>query len=151
MSESRGNEREHSPAASPGPPFSAGGPLRRKAPFLLFHYPSLFVAVATAALVLGLVVASSPLYLSSAASGALEEQFRTVTPSTAGLTVVQYGSIPGVGVLESFERRTETLAEATRAIPADEGPIRSLIGPAAVITTPEYKGAGTWSTSNIRG
>ncbi|MEO8323124.1 MAG: ABC transporter permease [Actinomycetota bacterium] len=140
MSESRGNERKHSPAPSPGPSLSAGGPLWRKAPFLLFHYPSLFIAVAAAALVLGLVVASSPLYLSSAASGALEEQFRTVTPSTAGLTVVQYGSIPGMGVLESLERRSETLAEGTRSIPADQEPIRSLIGPDAVITAAEYRG-----------
>lgn len=140
MSESRGNEQEHSPAPSPGSSVTAGGPLWRKAPFLLFHYPSLFVAVAASALVLGLVVASSPLYLSSAASGALEEQFRTVTPSTAGLTVIQYGPITGLGVLESFERRTETLDAATSSIPADQGPVRTLIGPGAVITTPGYKG-----------
>ncbi|MPZ70394.1 MAG: FtsX-like permease family protein [Actinobacteria bacterium] len=120
---------------------SAGGPLWRKAPFLLIRYPSLFIAIAAAALVLGLVSAATPLYLSSASSGALAEQFRTVTPDVAGLTVVQYGNLPGFGLYESFTQRTETLDGALSKIPADGGPIRTLIGrPAVGLITNAHQG-----------
>ncbi len=120
---------------------SAGGPLWRKAPFLLIRYPSLFVAIAAAALVLGVVSAATPLYLSSAASGALTEQFRTVTPSTAGLNVVQYGTVFGSDVLESFNQRSRTLDAITSGIPTVGGPIRTLVGPPGVTLLAEgYNG-----------
>ncbi len=130
-----GTSNESTTASDRGQ-LSAGGPLWRKAPFLLLRYPSLFAAIAAAALVLGLITAAAPLYLSSAGTGALVEQFRSVTPSTAGLTVAQYGRVDGATIAASLDLRTEALDTATGAVESLGSATRSLIGTTVTIGDP---------------
>jgi hypothetical protein len=63
-------------------------PLWRQAPFLSLRFPALFGAIALAALLLALAVASGPLFVSSAASSALAEELDDATSFGAGAAVV---------------------------------------------------------------
>lgn len=62
----------------------------RRAPILLFGNLTVFVAVMGAAAILGLVAASTPLYVSSAGSAALERELAGRCPSSVDLAVTTF-------------------------------------------------------------
>jgi putative ABC transport system permease protein len=108
-------------------------PLWRKAPLVLLRFPALFVAVAAAALLLALAVASGPLFVSSAASSALADELEDATRFGAGAAVV-YESVsarlhpaeadPNKGI----DRLNATVVSALRHVPHVEGPILTVLG-----------------------
>ena len=72
-------------------------PLWVRAPIQLLRYPALLLAVTLAAVVLGLVSASGPLYLASAGQAALDLELGDRSRASSGLTVEVYGSTsPGL-------------------------------------------------------
>jgi putative ABC transport system permease protein len=92
---------------------SARVAVRTKTPFLLFRFPSLFVAVAAAAFVLGLAASSVHLFLSSVGSAALREEIRGTDAATAGLSVTGFGPVAP----DRLAYRTGLLDRATRGLP----------------------------------
>jgi hypothetical protein len=108
-------------------------PLWRKAPLVLVRFPALFAAVAAAALLLALAVASGPLFVSSAASSALADELEDATRFGAGAAVV-YESVsarlhpaeadPNKGI----DRLNATVVSALRHVPHIEGPILTVLG-----------------------
>src|SRR5919199_5269643 len=64
-------------------------PLWRKAPLALVRFPGVFVALATAALLLALAAASNPMFVSSTASAALRDELGHATTYGAGARITQ--------------------------------------------------------------
>jgi putative ABC transport system permease protein len=108
-------------------------PLRRKAPLVLVRFPALFAAVAAAALLLALAVASGPLFVSSAASSALADELEDATRFGAGAAVV-YESVSArvhpaeADPNEAIDRLNATVVSALRHVSHVEGPILTVLG-----------------------
>ncbi|MDQ1398727.1 MAG: putative transport system permease protein [Acidimicrobiaceae bacterium] len=68
-----------------------------RAPLLAFRSPALFVGVGVAGVVLGLAAGSRPVFVSSAASGALRQDLAKGCPYDVGLRVVRQAAVPAVG------------------------------------------------------
>lgn len=66
-------------------------PLWRKAPFLLFRCPGVFLPIAAAVAVLTLGAASQPLFVSSAGGAAVDSEFRQLGTDSIGLQFGTYG------------------------------------------------------------
>jgi putative ABC transport system permease protein len=65
------------------------GPLWRKAPLMWARFPQVFGAVAAGVVILAVVAAGAPLFLSSAANAALEDELDGVSRWGAGLQIVR--------------------------------------------------------------
>lgn len=108
-------------------------PLWRKAPLVLVRFPALFAAVAAAALLLALAVASGPLFVSSAASSALADELEDATRFGAGAAVV-YESVSArlhpeeADPKKGIERLNALVAPALRHVPNVDGPIFTVLG-----------------------
>ena len=79
------------------------GPLWAKAPLVLLHFRGLFVALAGGAALLALAAAAPPLFVSSVASSALQNEFVSTTRYVAGISFVQNGffvppAVPAQGI-----------------------------------------------------
>jgi putative ABC transport system permease protein len=107
---------------------AAGGPLWRKAPLLLLHYPELLIAIIAASFILALAGASGTLFLSSASSAALDQELRNVSSSLGGLTVLQYEAPPGQTLAEATAIRDETLRGALDPLDGLRPRVLTLLG-----------------------
>src|SRR4030095_2409730 len=87
-------------------------PLWSKAPFVLFHYPVLFVSIAVGALLLALAASAYPLFISASASELVKARIQEV-PSTRWAVGMMYrqGNMPlsGSGVDGQTEARANQL------------------------------------------
>jgi putative ABC transport system permease protein len=121
-------------------------PLWRKAPLVLVRFPALFGAIAAAALLLALAVASGPLFVSSAASSALEDELEDATRFGAGAAVV-YESVSGrlhpaeTDPNRSIDRLNALVAPTLRNVPHVDGPILTVLG--AAVTPGTTSGASS--------
>ena len=101
-------------------------PMWLKAPLLLLRWPPILAAIGVGITVLVVSMSVAPLFLSSAASGALEDGLRDLPPASAGLTLGQQTPFvplmvqrPGarprrVSPLELHQLRDRELELATR-------------------------------------
>ena len=140
---SRTDEKEHAPAGRRAEGRrSRGSPLWKKAPLALVRYPGLLAAVVVGALLLSLVAAAFPLFLSRSEGELLHEGIRdpTIGRNGAGL----FYSVTNVHFREkargSRELLTDRLDEEFGRIAA-EGPdlgtaIRFVLGAEALVTLP---------------
>jgi hypothetical protein len=89
-------------------------PLWSKAPFVLFHYPGLFVSIAVGALLLALAASAYPLFISASASELVKAQIQEVS-STRWAVGMMYrqGTMPlsGSGVHGRTEARVDQLVD----------------------------------------
>lgn len=102
-------------------------PMWRKTPLLLFRWPPILTAIGTGICVMVVALSVAPMFLSSAASGALRAGLRGLHPASAGFSVTQQTpwarfTPPGQGnevstPLERHAERTDALARATEGIP----------------------------------
>jgi putative ABC transport system permease protein len=92
--------------------FSDADPLWFKAPFVLFHYPGLFVSIAVGALLLALAASAYPLFISASASELVKARIQEVSSTrwAAGMMYRQ-GTMPlsGSGVHGQTEARVDQL------------------------------------------
>jgi len=122
---------------------SAGNPLWKKAPVALVRYPGLLAAVVVGALLLSLVAAAYPLFLSRSEGELLDSAIAnpTITPYGAGM----FYSVTNVRFGEKVRRGSDVLLEDrldqefTRL--ASEGPhlaspVRYALGAAVNVTLP---------------
>jgi putative ABC transport system permease protein len=122
---------------------TAGSPLWKKAPLALVRYPGLLAAVMVGALLLSLVAAAYPLFLSRSEGELLESAIAnpTITPYGAGM----FYSVTNVRFGEKVRRGSDVLLadrldqEFTRL--ASEGPhlarpVRYALGAAVNVTLP---------------
>lgn len=107
---------------------AAGGPLWRKAPLLLLHYPELLVAIIAASFILALAGASGTLFLSSASSAALDQELEGVSSSLGGLSVLQYDTPPEQTLAEATLLRDETLRNAIDPLSGLNPRVLTLLG-----------------------
>jgi putative ABC transport system permease protein len=63
------------------------GPLWRKAPLMWLRFPQVFAALAAGVVILAVVAAGAPLFVSSAANAALTDQLDGVSRWGAGLQI----------------------------------------------------------------
>ena len=107
----------------------AGGPLWRKAPLLLFRFPTLLLAVVAGALVLAVAASMPALFLSSAGGVEVAGGLSHVSPAEAGLTIQAFGSLEsgenGAGLVE---RRDRAVAEVAAHLPGVGPPSLTLLG-----------------------
>jgi FtsX-like permease family protein len=121
-------------------------PLWKQAPLLLLRFPALFGAVALAALLLALAVASGPLFVSSAASSALADELEDATRFGAGAAVV-YESVsdrlhPAEGDADdAIDRLNELLLPGLQGVPRLDAPVITVLGP--VVTPGTEPGPST--------
>ena len=118
-----------------------GWPLWRKAPFGSLRYPGLLGAITVGALLLTLVAASYPLYISKSESRLLREEIADPTIERFGA-----GMFYGVTNLGFTERAREggslisridsLLDDVARKGPGLDPPIRFILGPEARVTLP---------------
>lgn len=110
-------------------------PLWRKAPLLLIRFPALFGAIAAAALLLALAVASGPLFVSSAASSALGEELEDATRFGAGAAVV-YDNLglrlhpEEADTDAAIELLTDELLPDLEGVAHLDAPVLTVLGPA---------------------
>ena len=110
-------------------------PLWRKAPLLLLRFPSLFGAIALAALLLALAVASGPLFVSSAASSALRDELEDATRFGAGAAVVYESTSDRLhpaeaDANEAIDRLNGALVPGLGGVSDLDGPVLTVLGPA---------------------
>ena len=100
-------------------------PLWVKAPFVLRHFAGILVAFVTGGLLLALATAVLPLFVSSAASTALQDELENVTAFGAGVSVVQEGYDPAGPRAQriAIAERERLLAHALDDEPRLSGPI----------------------------
>ena len=94
------------------------GPLWAKAPFVLLRFRGLFVALAGGAALVALAAAAPPLFVSSVASSALQDELEATTRYVGGLSLVQNGYFVRDDVRPggATPRRELTLAERNQRI-----------------------------------
>jgi ABC-type sugar transport system permease subunit len=110
-------------------------PLWRHAPLLSLRFPALFGAIALAALLLALAVASGPLFVSSAASSALGDELEDATRFGAGAAVVYESRAQRLHPEESdtdaaIERLSDDLVPALEGVAHLGAPVVTALGPA---------------------
>jgi putative ABC transport system permease protein len=110
-------------------------PLWRHAPLLSLRFPALFAALALAALLLALAVASGPLFVSSAASSALAEELDDATRFGAGAAVVYESRSPRLHPEEAdthaaIERLGAELFPELEGVAHLDAPVVTVLGPA---------------------
>jgi hypothetical protein len=120
---------------------SRGSPLWSKAPLALIRYPGLLAAVVVGALLLSLVAAGYPLYLSRSEGKLLAAEIADPTVERFGAGV--FYSVSNVRLGERardggnlIERVDRTMADLSERIPGLDEPSRFVLGTAAVVTTP---------------
>jgi putative ABC transport system permease protein len=109
-------------------------PLWRQAPLLLLHFPALFGAVALAALLLALPVASGPLFVSSAASSALTDELEDATRFGAGASVVYEAPSTRLHPEEAdtdaaIQRLTDEVLPELQGVSHLDRPVLTVLGP----------------------
>ena len=121
---------------------AAAGPLWGKAPTALLRYPGLLGAVTLGALLVALVAAAYPIFLSRSEGQLLASQIAgpTVTRYGAGVfygvTNVRFGERAYVGSGTQLERLDEAFAKLAAAGPHLGRPIRYALGPTDEVTLP---------------
>jgi hypothetical protein len=121
---------------------SSGSPLWKKAPLALVRYPGLLAAVVVGALLLSLVAAAFPLFLSRSEGDLLHEGITdpTIGRNGAGL----FYSVTNVGFRERVrgsqdllgDRLDEEFRRMAAAGPHLGSPIRFVLGAGALVTLP---------------
>jgi putative ABC transport system permease protein len=111
-------------------------PLWARSPLVLRHYQGLAVAVVAGALLFAVAAASSPLFLSSAGSSAVEQEIEQATVYGAGFTLNQrdYFGAPGLDVrpatgLPSYEERDAAFLEAAGDVSSLGPRVLTLLSP----------------------
>lgn len=109
-------------------------PLWRHAPLLSLRFPALFGAIALAALLLALAVASGPLFVSSAASSALSDELEDATSFGAGAAVVYESLGPRLhpeegNTDEAIDRLSEDLMPELEGVANLGAPVVTVLGP----------------------
>jgi hypothetical protein len=110
-------------------------PLWRQAALVFLRFPSLFGAIALAALLLALAVASRPLFVSSAASSALREELEDATRFGAGAAVV-YESVSSrlhpaeANADDAIDRLNDALLPGLGGASDLDAPVLTVLGPA---------------------
>jgi hypothetical protein len=121
---------------------SSGSPLWKKAPLALVRYPGLLAAVVVGALLLSLVAAAFPLFLSRSEGDLLHEGITDATIGRNGAGL--FYSVTNVGFTEKAGRRGELLTnrldEEFGRIAAEGpdlgSPLRFVLGAGALVTLP---------------
>jgi hypothetical protein len=121
---------------------SSGSPLWKKAPLALVRYPGLLAAVVVGALLLSLVAAAFPLFLSRSEGDLLHEGITDATIGRNGAGL--FYSVTNVGFTEKVGRRgellTDRLDEEFGRIAAEGpdlgSPLRFVLGAGALVTLP---------------
>ncbi|MBD0330908.1 MAG: hypothetical protein ICV64_12495 [Thermoleophilia bacterium] len=108
-------------------------PLWARAPVALLRFPGLLAAVSLGSLLLALAAAAGPLFVSSTANAALEDELDGYTVYGAGVSLLQ-GSISlekpgGDDVRARIERTTAALDEALADVPTLRPSVTSVVGP----------------------
>jgi putative ABC transport system permease protein len=108
-------------------------PLWRAAPLVLRRYPGVLAALVAAAALLTLAAAAGPLFVSAAASAAVGDELRRLTPFGAGAYIRVTGPVAPEQVEAlgdpTFAERTAALEEATADFPGRGGLVATILGP----------------------
>jgi hypothetical protein len=121
---------------------SSGSPLWKKAPLALVRYPGLLAAVVVGALLLSLVAAAFPLFLSRSEGDLLREGITDATIGRNGAGL--FYSVTNVGFRERVrgsqdllgDRLDEEFRRIAAAGPHLGSPIRFVLGAGALVTLP---------------
>ena len=109
-----------------------------RAPLLLFRFPGVFLAVAGAALVLGLTAASGHLFLSSAGTAALDQAVEGTSQAASGLSLTSTGPLSP----DRIHYRERLVRQATAGV-VGIAPMRtSLIDRSTIEAGPHRRGFG---------
>jgi hypothetical protein len=100
-------------------------------PFLLVRFPGILFAIATAALILGVATAASPLFLSSASTAAI----RQVTGSTTTLPAVSLSTYSTIAP-DLAEYRDRLLSDLISPIPELGRPVETVVGGRQSVANP---------------
>jgi putative ABC transport system permease protein len=112
------------------------GPLWKRAPFVLRHFPAVLTAVLCSAFVLGLAASANSLFYSSESSAVLARQLSGPDRWGGGLQVVQYGSYAGRRAKAEHARRSRLLQGATRGLEGLGPQNLSIVGLDVQVQTP---------------
>ena len=112
------------------------GPLWKRAPFVLLHFPAVLAAVLSAAFVLGLAASANSLFYSSESSAVLAKQLSGPERWAGGLQVIRYGSYEGAGAKAHHARWNQLLQEATRGLEGLGPRNLSIVGLGAEVRAP---------------
>ena len=82
-----------------------------RAPVLAFRSPALFAGVGVAGVVLGLAAGSRPVFISSATSGALQQDLTNGCAYDVGLRVVRRVAVPGSPAVGPRQRGSPGLGQ----------------------------------------
>lgn len=125
----------------------ARNPLWAKAPFVLFRFPGLLVALVVGAQLLSLAAAASPLFLAATSSGQVKSEIGlgVVTRYGAGIAYVTRDQpldlrVPGIGDVRS--RQEEEFTERVSQSQNLDAPIRSIVGSIVTLTPVEERPRG---------
>ncbi|MEA2509519.1 MAG: putative transport system permease protein [Actinomycetota bacterium] len=115
------------------------GPLWKRAPFVLRHFPAVLIAVLCSAFVLGLAASANSLFYSSESSAVLGKQLSGPDRWAGGFQVVKYGTYAGPGAGARHARWNNLLQGATRGL-GGLGPLNlSVVGLDVQVQTPGSK------------
>ena len=117
-------------------------PMWLKTPLLLFRWPPILAAIGAGIAVLVVSTSVAPLFLSSAAGGALREQLQDLHPASAGLVVGQQTPlvplpVPQPGGGAQHQSPAELHATRSRSLERLTAPVPHLAPMLATITTGE--------------
>jgi hypothetical protein len=96
---------------------------------VLLRYPGLFASLAAGALLLALVASSYPIFISSAASVAVDKQVERVTRFGAGFSLERTFPIGGPEQDESFRERTSLFKRRIQPQPHLAEPVVTVMAP----------------------
>ncbi|MFN2489942.1 MAG: hypothetical protein ABR529_09440 [Actinomycetota bacterium] len=120
---------------------TGGAPLWRKAPVALRHFPGVLLGIVAATTVLGVAGAAAPLFLSSAASRAVQYRIGDVSRWQAGLIVRQPGALSGedargLAAWDAFAARDEALRRAAARSAHLGAPVVTVLGRTTTVQAP---------------
>ena len=89
------------------------GPLWKRAPFVLRHFPAVLAAVLCSAFVLGLAASANSLFYASESSAVLAKQLSGQDRWAGGLQVTTYGNFGGAGAAANHAHWNDLLQTAS--------------------------------------
>lgn len=114
-------------------------PLWSRAPLVLRHWPDLLAAVVAGAFLLGLVAASTPLFLSTSGTDALTSAMRRSSRFGAGLSVDFHDRLTAAhdASVSTIDERTAAIEEAVSGIDHLGDPVVTILGGPAPVASDE--------------
>jgi putative ABC transport system permease protein len=134
-----GQVEEHDPHLAPRKGLGPGGGVvaAARTPFLLSRFPGIAFAVFTAALILGVATAASPLFLSSASTAAI----RQVTAASTGIPALSISTYSTIAQ-DLADFRDQRLVALTSKTPQLGPPVETVVGGRQNVTNPLAPNAG---------